>query len=166
MIRLKDLLFEASVGDTITIPKGIGYTLTDPESFRRSDGNVKGTVTAVQNGKVYFKVDGRQAYTRADLVETVAPKWKTVSGYIPQEDMFDYPRDPKTGAPAWGTPEMAKHLKSLRSGLKHGMPTIKGGKVVCSTCGKEYIEYPGGGVHPGTPAAEYLYKKGIIKQWK
>lgn len=69
VIRLEGVLSEISVGDKIVVPDRQGYTLTDPISFRRSDGNVKGIVTAIQGGKVYFKVDGRQAYTNLDTVK-------------------------------------------------------------------------------------------------
>jgi hypothetical protein len=91
--------------------------------------------------------------------ENISSKWGA-------EELFDYPKDPKTGEIAHGTPEMAKKLKSLRSKFKHGMPTLRGGKLVCSTCGKEYIIHKSGAVHPGTPAAKYLFDKGIIKRWK
>lgn len=73
-------------------------------------------------------------------IEAVAPKWKH------------------------GSPEMAKHLKSLHAkGEPHGIPTVRNGKIVCSTCGKEYIQFKGGSVHPDTPAEKYLRKKGVIK---
>ena len=60
--------------ERIIVPLGIGYHLTNPIAFKRSDGEVTGIVTAFDYPRVYFRVDsagpnsGRIAYTDSDLV--------------------------------------------------------------------------------------------------
>jgi len=217
MIKLSDLLRErVEVGDRVVIPKGKGYNTTSPISFKRSDGNVEGTVTAFQAGRAYIKLDsGQVIYTRHNLVEPVneavkpaftrdrydklaSEFYKKTGMLAPGKDvpagMDSPPKELRTArwlsflkskgykleavAPKWkgdyvnltkglkpGSPEMKKKLKSLWAKCKcKKMPTFKGGKIVCGDCGVEYLQYKGGAVHPETPVAKALIKKGIIKK--
>ncbi len=157
---------EIKSGAKVIIPKGIGYNITDTGAFKRATKPVEGTVSTTVGNTIYIRLpDDRVAKTRKDLVqivEAVSPRWKG-KGQSSGE-MFDYPRDPETGGFAHGTPEMSLKLKSLWAKGKLGHEMGPGGK--CAVCKEKFITYPGGAVHPGTPAAKYLFKKGIIKKWK